>query len=248
MANCKPVVELADVRKEFALGKNRFLALDGVDLLIDENEFVSITGPSGSGKSTLMNILGCLATPTSGCYRLRGCNVASMGEVDLASVRNRSIGFIFQNFNLLPRLSAAENVALPLRFRLTPAAERRRRAKEALDMVGLSERTNHAPNQLSGGQRQRVAIARALVTRPAVLLADEPTGNLDSRTTEQIMQLFESLHRSGQTIVLVTHESDISNRCLRRIELVDGKILADSAAQDDPGALTEGSGVSLCPA
>jgi putative ABC transport system ATP-binding protein len=248
MAVCKPVVELAEVRKAFALGENHFLALDGVDLRIENNEFVSITGPSGSGKSTLMNILGCLATPTSGCYRLRGRDVASMGEGDLASVRNRSVGFIFQNFNLLPRLSSVENVALPLRFRLTPAAERCRRAKEALDMVGLSERANHVPNQLSGGQRQRVAIARALVIRPALLLADEPTGNLDSRTTEQIMQLFELLHRSGQTIVLVTHEPDISARCLRRIELVDGRIRSDSAAQRAPGEAREDRGFSPCPA
>jgi len=224
----KPIIRLVNIEMAYQMAGEDFLALEGIDLTIHGNDYVAITGPSGSGKSTLMNILGCLATPSAGQYFLAGVDVAGLDEGELARVRNRSIGFVFQSFNLLPRLTAVQNVMLPLRFRFTPTKIRRELANQALETVGLGHRVHHLPNQLSGGQRQRVAIARALVTQPEVLLADEPTGNLDSRTTEEVMGLFDSLHDQGQTIVVVTHEKEISDRCRRQLVLVDGRIRSDS--------------------
>lgn len=228
MAIPKPIIRLVNIEMAYQMAGEDFLALEGIDLTIHGNDYVAITGPSGSGKSTLMNILGCLATPSAGQYFLAGVDVAGLDEGELARVRNRSIGFVFQSFNLLPRLTAVQNVMLPLRFRFTPTKIRRELANQALETVGLGHRVHHLPNQLSGGQRQRVAIARALVTQPEVLLADEPTGNLDSRTTEEVMGLFDSLHDQGQTIVVVTHEKEISDRCRRQLVLVDGRIRSDS--------------------
>ena len=221
------VIRLEGVRKAYRMGEGEFMALDGIDLVIRANEYVAIVGPSGSGKSTLMNVLGCLDVPTAGRYLLRGRDVARMGEAELAQERNRSVGFIFQSFNLLPRASALANVMQPLVYRVMPRAERRERALEALRRVGLSGRVDHLPSQLSGGQRQRVAIARALVTEPTILLGDEPTGNLDSRTTEEIMALFDALHAEGHTVLLVTHEPDIAAHCRRVLRLVDGRIVED---------------------
>jgi putative ABC transport system ATP-binding protein len=222
-----PVIELEGVSKRYRMGETEFLALDGIDLKIEANEYVAIVGPSGSGKSTLMNLLGCLDVPTSGRYLLRGRDVAGMDETELAHERNRSVGFIFQSFNLLPRASALANVMQPLVYRVMPRAERRQRAETALKRVGLADRMGHLPSQLSGGQRQRVAIARALVTEPAILLGDEPTGNLDSRTSAEIMALFDALHDEGQTVLLVTHEQDIADHCHRSVRLVDGRIVED---------------------
>ena len=210
------------------MGGEGFYALNGIDLDIQLNDYIAIVGSSGSGKSTLMNLLGCLDYPTDGEYRLKGNNVATLDENSLAGIRNREIGFIFQNFNLLPRASALQNVMQPLIYRGIPIAERKQRAEEALTMVGLKDRMDHVPNQLSGGQRQRVAIARALVTKPAILLADEPTGNLDSATTVEIMALFDQLHVDGQTLIIVTHEPDIADRCGRVITLRDGKLISDT--------------------
>lgn len=221
------VIRLEGVRKAYRMGEGEFMALDGIDLSIRANEYVAIVGPSGSGKSTLMNVLGCLDVPSAGRYLLRGRDVARMDEAELAQERNRSVGFIFQSFNLLPRASALANVMQPLVYRVMPRAERRERALEALRRVGLSGRVDHLPSQLSGGQRQRVAIARALVTEPAILLGDEPTGNLDSRTTEEIMALFDALHAEGHTVLLVTHEPDIAAHCRRVLRLVDGRIVED---------------------
>jgi putative ABC transport system ATP-binding protein len=221
------VIQLEGVSKRYTMGESDFLALDGIDLTIEANEYVAIVGPSGSGKSTLMNLLGCLDVPSAGRYLLRGRDVAGMNETELAHERNRSVGFIFQSFNLLPRASALANVMQPLVYRVMPRAERRERAERALQRVGLGSRMQHLPNQLSGGQRQRVAIARALVTDPAILLGDEPTGNLDSRTTTEIMALFDALHAEGQTVLLVTHEQDIADHCHRSVRLVDGRIVED---------------------
>jgi putative ABC transport system ATP-binding protein len=221
------VIRLEGVRRAYRMGESEFMALDGIDLSIEANEYVAIIGPSGSGKSTLMNILGCLDVPTAGRYLLRGRDVAQMDEAELAHERNRSVGFIFQSFNLLPRASALVNVMQPLVYRVMPRAERRERAERALQRVGLASRMQHLPNQLSGGQRQRVAIARALVTEPAILLGDEPTGNLDSRTSVEIMALFDALHAEGHTILLVTHEPDIAEHCRRSLRLVDGRIVED---------------------
>lgn len=221
------VIQCLGVEKRYPMGEQSFAALAGIDLCIERNDYVAIIGPSGSGKSTLMNILGCLDVPSAGRYLLQGRDVAQMDERALAIERNRSVGFIFQSFNLLPRASALANVMQPLIYRQMPSAERRKRALEALTRVGLANRTTHLPNQLSGGQRQRVAIARALVTEPRILLGDEPTGNLDSQTTEEIMSLFDQLHGEGQTVILVTHEADIAARCHRRVRLVDGRIVAD---------------------
>lgn len=221
------VIDCIGVEKSFSMGENQFRALAGVNLRIHANDYVAIVGPSGSGKSTLMNILGCLDVPSAGRYLLQGRDVAQMDERALAIERNRSVGFIFQSFNLLPRASALANVMQPLIYRQMPAAERRRRALEALARVGLTHRVEHLPNQLSGGQRQRVAIARALVTEPRILLGDEPTGNLDSQTTGEIMALFDALHAEGQTVILVTHEADIAARCQRQVRLVDGQIVED---------------------
>lgn len=221
------LIELSNIVKIYQVGLEKVGALKGVSLNIEENEYMAIMGPSGSGKSTLMNILGCLDTPTSGTYRLGRELVSEMNDDQLADIRNREIGFVFQTFNLLPRATALHNVELPLIYNGTPAAERRQIAQQALEMVGLADRMNHKPNELSGGQRQRVAIARALVNKPKIILADEPTGNLDTRTGEEIMDIFEKLHESGNTIVLVTHEEYIAEHTNRIVRLRDGKIERD---------------------
>ena len=221
------VIQMRDMRRDYVLGAETVHALRGVSLTITRNEYVAIMGPSGSGKSTLMNLIGCLDSPSSGAFELNGALVSSMSDDALARVRNREIGFVFQTFNLLPRASALDNVELPLVYAGLPRHERRRRAVEALERVQLAERMRHRPNELSGGQRQRVAIARALVTEPAILLADEPTGNLDSRTSEEIMTLFERLHSEGQTVVMVTHEHDIAAHAERVLTLRDGVVESD---------------------
>ena len=222
-----PVIALEGIVKRYPVGDGWFTALDDIQLRIEENEYVAIVGPSGSGKSTLMNLLGCLDVPDAGRYLLQGRDVAGLDEEQLAVARNQAVGFIFQSFNLLPRASVLANVVQPLVYRRMAGAERRRRALEALDRLGLADKTGNLPGQLSGGQRQRVAIARALVTRPRILLGDEPTGNLDSTTTAGIMRLFDELHAEGQTIILVTHEQDIADHCLRSVRLVDGRIAED---------------------
>jgi len=211
----------------YAMGGETVAALAGIDLSIDENEYIAIMGPSGSGKSTLMNILGCLDTPTAGTYRLNGQLVSKMSDVELARVRNKEIGFVFQTFNLLARATALKNVELPLVYAGVRAKERRQRAIEALEKVGLGGRMDHKPNELSGGQRQRVAVARALVTRPSLLLADEPTGNLDSKTGEEVLRMFEELHKGGQTIVVVTHDPEVADHAQRKVVLRDGHIESD---------------------
>jgi putative ABC transport system ATP-binding protein len=221
------VIALRDIGKTYRLGETSFNALDAVTLDIARNEYVALTGPSGSGKSTLMNLLGCLDTPTRGHYSLDGEAVEGMDDEQLASIRNRKIGFIFQNFYLMPRLTALDNVAQPLIYRGLSPAVRRERAADALGRVGLADRVGHRPNELSGGQRQRVAVARALVGRPELLLADEPTGNLDSRTAREIMDLFEQLHAEGQTLIVVTHDPGIAACCRRLIRLHDGNIAED---------------------
>jgi putative ABC transport system ATP-binding protein len=210
-------------------------ALRGVDLAVQRNEYVAIMGPSGSGKSTLMNVIGCLDTPSAGEYWLNGELVSSKSDNELARVRNREIGFVFQTFNLLPRASALHNVELPLVYAGISAADRKRRAIEALERVQLADRMHHRPNELSGGQRQRVAIARALVNRPAILLADEPTGNLDSKTSEEIMRVFEELASSGQTVIMVTHEADIAAHARRVVVLRDGRIASDQRREHFTG-------------
>jgi putative ABC transport system ATP-binding protein len=219
-----PVIELIDVNKVYATGALEVTALRDVSLRIDENEFVAVIGPSGSGKSTLMNILGCLDVPTSGIFRLAGHDVQSFDENQLSEVRNRFIGFVFQQFNLLAYLPAWRNVEIPLVYAGVRPAERRRRAFEALDTVGLASRADHRPGELSGGQQQRVAIARALVTEPGMILADEPTGNLDSTSSADVLALLQDLHDAGRTIVLITHEHDIADRASRMLEIHDGKV------------------------
>ncbi len=221
------VIRLAGIKREYVMGSERVLALRGVDLSIGRNEYVAIMGPSGSGKSTMMNVLGCLDTPDAGEYWLNGQEVSRMRDDDLARVRNKEIGFVFQTFNLLPRASALANVELPLVYAGIGGRERRERAEHALDRVGLKGRMHHRPNELSGGQRQRVAVARALVNEPSILLADEPTGNLDSATSVEIMRLFGALHAQGQTVILVTHEPDIAEHSHRVIVLRDGMIADD---------------------
>ena len=221
------MIRLTGITKHYRMGEEEVRALDGVDLHIARNEYVALIGPSGSGKSTLMNLIGCLDTPTTGRYVLNGRDTSDMDDVELAQVRNQEIGFVFQSFHLLPRLTVLDNVCQPLVYRGMPRAERQRLATEALAQVGLANRMGHRPNQLSGGQRQRVAVARALVGRPAILLADEPTGNLDSRTSAEIMALFDALHSDGQTVVVVTHEPDIAAHCRRTIRLGDGRIVED---------------------
>ena len=225
------IIELRKIAKHYMMGSEGFYALDGIDLDIYLNDYIAIVGSSGSGKSTLMNLLGCLDYPTAGEYKLKGTDVATLDENALAGIRNQEIGFIFQNFNLLPRANALQNVMQPLVYRGMALAERKQRAQDALAMVGLQDRMTHIPNQLSGGQRQRVAIARALVTQPAILLADEPTGNLDSSTTIEIMALFDQLHNDGQTLIVVTHEKEIADRCHRVITLKDGRLMSDNANQ-----------------
>ena len=221
------MIELQGIVKRYVLGGETVLALAGVDLSIGRNEYVALIGPSGSGKSTLMNILGCLDSPTEGRYILNGRDTSSLRDDELATVRNREIGFVFQSFHLLPRQTALQNVMQPLMYRPMSAAERRGRAENALAGVGLGDRLDHRPNQLSGGQRQRVAVARALVGEPSILLAEEPTGNLDSRTSAEIMALFDALHSSGQTVIVVTHEPDIAAHCRRTVRVLDGHIVED---------------------
>jgi putative ABC transport system ATP-binding protein len=221
------LIEVRGLQKQYVMGAETVRALRGVDLTIERNEYVAIMGPSGSGKSTFMNLIGCLDTPSAGEYVLNGQRVAGMKDDDLARIRNREIGFVFQTFNLLPRSTALENVELPLVYAGVGKAERKERAAGALAAVELGDRMDHRPNELSGGQRQRVAIARALVTRPSIILADEPTGNLDSRTSEEIMALFHRLHAEGQTIIMVTHEPDIAAHADRVVMLKDGVIASD---------------------
>jgi len=221
------VIRLEKIAKNYILGKVVIPALMGLDLTVKQNEYVALMGSSGSGKSTLMNILGCLDTPTSGKYYLSGEDVSNLNDNQLAEIRNKRIGFVFQTFNLLPRLNAIENCELPLIYAGMGSKERRARAKEVLVSVGLADRMDHKPNELSGGQRQRVAIARALICKPSIILADEPTGNLDSRTSEEIMAIFETIHASGNTVILVTHEEDIARHAHRIIRLKDGKIFQD---------------------
>ena len=223
----KEVISLKDIRKSYYLGKQELPVLKGIDLIISSNEYVALMGPSGSGKSTLMNIIGCLDTPTSGQYILNGKDVSRMGDDELAEVRNVEIGFVFQQFNLLPRLTAWENVALPLIYAGVGKQEREERARAILDKVGLAERAHHKPNELSGGQSQRVAIARALVNNPSLILADEPTGNLDTKTSVEIMELFGKIHEQGNTVVLVTHEEDIANYTHRVVRIRDGVVETD---------------------
>jgi putative ABC transport system ATP-binding protein len=222
------MISASALNKVFGSGDTQVQALRDVSLQIAENEFVAIMGSSGSGKSTLMNILGCLDTPSSGSYQLAGADVSQLDDAALSAMRNQHIGFIFQSFHLLPRLSAAENVALPLRYTATPAEQALQRAEALLQQVGLSHRMHHKPAEMSGGQRQRVAIARALINNPKVIFADEPTGNLDSKTSVEIMQLLTELHRQGNTVVMVTHEDDIAAYAQRVIRMRDGQILEDS--------------------
>jgi putative ABC transport system ATP-binding protein len=228
MPTTDAILQLRGITRDFKLGAQTVHVLKGIDLDISKNEYVALMGPSGSGKSTLMNLLGCLDTPTSGSYELNGTDVSSLNDNALAEIRNREIGFVFQTFNLLPRSTALENVALPLVYAGLSKEERLARAAEVLEQVGLADRMDHRPNQLSGGQRQRVAVARALVNKPALILADEPTGNLDSKTSVEIMKLFDDIQAAGNTVVLVTHEEDIAQHAKRVIRLVDGNIDSDT--------------------
>jgi putative ABC transport system ATP-binding protein len=223
----QPIIQLEDIHKSYYMGKQALPVLKGVSLKIQKNEYVALMGPSGSGKSTLMNILGCLDTPTDGAYILNGQDVSKMSDDDLADVRNIEIGFVFQQFNLLPRLTAVENVALPLVYAGVPRRERLERAMSVLEKVSLSDRGHHKPNELSGGQAQRVAIARALINNPSLILADEPTGNLDTKTSIEIMDIFTAIQAAGNTVVLVTHEEDIANYAHRIVRLRDGIIESD---------------------
>ena len=225
----KPVIDIHGLTKTYVMGQTKVHALRGIDLTIKTNEYVALMGPSGSGKSTLMNLLGCLDTPTSGEYDLDGKDVSKMDDTELANIRNEKIGFVFQTFNLLPRQSTLENVALPLVYAGVSRRDREARAHEVLASVGLGDRTDHKPNELSGGQRQRVAIARALVNRPAIILADEPTGNLDTKTSIEIMEIFERIQQAGNTVILVTHEPDIAEHAHRIVRLRDGLVESDEA-------------------
>lgn len=222
------MIDITGMKKIYAMGKTEVRALNGVDLEVSRNEYLAIMGPSGSGKSTLMNMIGCLDTPTSGTYLLNGQRVSDMTDNELARIRNKEIGFVFQTFNLLPRVDCLHNVELPLIYAGIPKARRREMAAEALTEVGLADRMTHRPNELSGGQRQRVALARALVNRPSILLADEPTGNLDSKTSREMMGLFEQLHERGNTVIVVTHEADIAEEARRIVRLHDGLVAEDT--------------------
>ena len=224
----KEIIRLEDICRIYRAGSQEVIALDGVSLSVYKNEYVAIMGPSGSGKSTLMNILGCLDSPDSGRYILNGTDVSEMDDGELADVRNREIGFVFQSFNLLPRYNALENVALPMVYAGVPAGERRVKAAQALRSVGLEDRMDHRPNELSGGQRQRVALARALINSPSIILADEPTGNLDTHTSVEIMRLFDEIYRNGNTVIVVTHEEDIAAYAHRVIRLRDGRVESDT--------------------
>jgi putative ABC transport system ATP-binding protein len=226
MAN--PLIKITDIKRDFQLGNETVYVLKGINLEINKGEYVALMGPSGSGKSTLMNILGCLDTPTSGTYILNEKDVSQMHDDELAEIRNKEIGFVFQTFNLLPRTSALENVALPMVYAGYSKADRKIRATEVLTQVNLADRMDHQPNQLSGGQRQRVAIARAMVNKPSIILADEPTGNLDSKTSEEIMKLFGDIHKNGNTVILVTHEEEIAAYAHRVIRLRDGLVESDT--------------------
>ncbi|MBU3679404.1 MAG: ABC transporter ATP-binding protein [Candidatus Kapabacteria bacterium] len=228
----RPIIEISNLVKRYEMGDEEVYALRDVSLTIGTNEYVAIMGPSGSGKSTLMNMLGCLDTPSSGTYLFNGENVREMDDDDLAEIRNREIGFVFQTFNLLPRATALQNVELPLVYSGSSKEERRRRAEDALTRVQLADRMTHRPNELSGGQRQRVAIARAIVTAPSIILADEPTGNLDTKTGHDIMALFRELWQAGNTVILVTHEEDIARHAMRIIRLRDGRIESDTTNPD----------------
>lgn len=222
------VIKIRDIKRNFKMGQEILHVLKGIDLDIQQGEYVALMGPSGSGKSTLMNILGCLDTPTSGEYELNGSNVSTMTDDQLAEIRNKEIGFIFQTFNLLPRTTALENVALPMIYAGIKKEERTQRATQVLKDVGLADRMEHKPNELSGGQRQRVAVARALINNPSIILADEPTGNLDTKTSIEIMNLIDQIHQRGNTVILVTHEEDIALRAKRIIRLRDGMIESDT--------------------
>ena len=224
-----PIIRMAGIRKTYRSGRLEFEALRGIDAVVDEGEYVAVVGPSGSGKSTLMNVLGCLDNPSEGVYELAGEDVSTMSEAQLALVRNRRIGFVFQQFNLLPSLSAWRNVELPLVYAGVPRAERRERAVAALERVGLLDRVDHRPGELSGGQQQRVAMARALVNEPSLILADEPTGNLDSGSTADVLDLLDALHAAGRTIVLITHEHDVAARAERNLVVSDGQVVSDVA-------------------
>lgn len=221
------IISLKQIKRDFKLGTQTVKVLKGIDLEINRNEYVALMGPSGSGKSTLMNLLGCLDTPTSGSYILNGKDVSKLSDDQLADIRNKEIGFVFQTFNLLPRSTALDNVAMPLVYAGLNKASRVERAEEVLADVGLADRMDHRPNQLSGGQRQRVAVGRALVNKPSIILADEPTGNLDSTTSIEIMKLFDKIHEAGNTVIVVTHEEDIARHCKRIIRLIDGQIASD---------------------
>ena len=239
MSNAQLIISLRNIARSYSLGGEIIYALRSISLDIYKNEYVALMGPSGSGKSTLMNVLGCLDTPSAGEYVLNGKSVANMNDNELAAVRNKEIGFVFQTFNLLPRSTALENVMLPLVYAGLNRAQRQQRAEHALEQVGLKDRMHHRPNELSGGQRQRVAIARALVNDPAIILADEPTGNLDSRTSIEIMGMFETIHQAGNTIIVVTHEEDIARHAHRIVRVKDGLIESDKQNEDIQRAMAK---------